>query len=206
MKKLEPFWEEFYRDDEKQAFSGKPNSTVVKYSEELRTMRRVLDMGCGEGQNALYLAQLGVEEMEAVDVSQAGVGKLQRRAQKMQLNVDARVGDLTKYEFSCEYDAVMSFGTLHFVKEEEWKAFVQRAKAATRIGGLHIMHIFTDEVPITEDLKPFAVGIAKKGALTAMYLDWEIVESTSYVFEDRHGDLPVHLHAAEKIVARKKED
>lgn len=205
MKKLEPFWEEFYRDDEKHAFSGKPNATLVKYREELQNMHRVLDMGCGEGQNALYLAQLGVESVEAADLSEAGIAKLRRKAEKLGLQVHAEVGDLTKYEFCGQYDAVTSFGTFHFVREEEWKAFVKRAKAATRIGGLHIMQMFTNEVPITEDLKPFAVGLSKKGELTAMYADWEILESTNYVFEDQHGDMPVHLHAAEKIVARKKE-
>jgi len=205
MKKPEPFWEEFYRDDEKNAFSEKANSTVIQYRETLQKMQRVLDMGCGEGQNALYVKQLGVQRVEAVDISEAGISKLKRKAEKLGLNIEVKVGDLTQYEFCGEYDAVMSFGTFHFVCEKEWKAFVKRAKAATRPGGLHIMQMFTDDVPITEDLKPFAVGLSKKGELTAMYADWEILESTNYVFEDQHGDLPVHLHSAEKIVARKKE-
>ena len=69
----------------------------------------------------------------------------------------------------------------------------------TNVGGIHIMQIFTDQVPITEDLAPFAVGIAKNQEIKELYKEWEILQFKSYIFKDEH------LHAANKIVARRKE-
>lgn len=45
------------------------------------------------------------------------------------------------------------------------------------------MQIFTDAVPASADIAPFAVGLSKDGELKRMYGDWEILQFKSYVFE-----------------------
>lgn len=65
------------------------------------------------------------------------------------------------------------------------------------------MHIFTDEVPASDDIKPFAVGLAHDGELKELYNDWEILSFQSYIFEDEHPGVPKHLHSVNKIAARK---
>ena len=65
------------------------------------------------------------------------------------------------------------------------------------------MQIFTDSVPASEEIAPFAIGLAKDGELKELYTDWEILQFKSYVFEDEHPNVPKHLHASNKIAARK---
>lgn len=65
------------------------------------------------------------------------------------------------------------------------------------------MQIFTDEVPASADIAPFAVGLAKDEEIKELYEDWEILQFKSYVFEDEHPNVPKHLHASNKIVARR---
>lgn len=101
------------------------------------------------------------------------------------------------------YDWIMSFATLCFVRESEWKQFINKAKDNTNVGGIHIMHIFTDTVPASADIAPFAIGLAHDGEIKEMYTDWEILQFQSYVFEDEHPNVPKHKHAVNKIVARK---
>ena len=120
------------------------------------------------------------------------------------MELHAFVADLTKYRFERKYDLVMSFGTLHFVEKDDWKEFIRRAKENTNEGGIHIMQLFTDVVPASEDIAPFAIGLAKDGEIRELYQDWEILQFKSYVFEDEHPNVPKHLHASNKIVARKK--
>ena len=88
-------------------------------------------------------------------------------------------------------------------RKYEWKKFVNAAKEHTNPGGIHIIQIFTDVVPASEDIAPFAVGLAKDGEMKELYTDWEILQFKSYVFEDEHPNVPKHLHASNKIVARK---
>lgn len=87
--------------------------------------------------------------------------------------------------------------------KNEWKKFINNAKKYTNIGGFHIIQIFTDVVPASEDIAPFAIGLAKDEEIKELYTDWEILQFKSYVFEDEHPNVPKHLHASNKIVARR---
>lgn len=111
---------------------------------------------------------------------------------------------MTEYNFNESYDLIMSHGTLHFIEKEKWKKFIIDAKNNTNVGGLNIMHIFTNKVPAPEDIAPFVKGLADEGELESMYQDWKIVSSTSIVFEDEHPGVTKHLHASNTVVARKK--
>jgi SAM-dependent methyltransferase len=60
------FWDDRYRSRE-QLFSGKPNGVLVTEVTDLRP-GRALDLGCGEGADALWLASQGWQ-VTAVDIS-----------------------------------------------------------------------------------------------------------------------------------------
>jgi len=198
-----PFWEETYLDDSITTFSAQPNGTIREFEHLLDKDARILEAGCGEGQNAVYLAQQGYAHVDAFDISENGIAKLRRICAAENVQLNAFVADLTQYQFDGSYDLIMCFGTLHFVEKDAWKAFLLRAKENTNVGGIHIMQIFTDTVPPSADIVPFAVGLAKDGELKELYSDWEILQFKSYVFEDEHPNVPKHLHASNKLVARR---
>ena len=201
-KDLVPFWEKSYQEDDTIAFSDQPNTTITEFEHLLHMQSRVLEAGCGEGQNAVYLAQKGYQ-VDAFDLSEHGIAKLKRRCEQSNAQVNAFVADLTTYQFKQYYDMILCFGTLHFVDKDGWKRFIRNAKEYTNIGGIHIMQIFTDAVPASEDIAPFAIGLAKDGEMKELYTDWDILQFKSYVFEDEHPNVPKHMHASNKIVARR---
>lgn len=201
-KKIVPFWEEAYREYEAIAFSNEPNATITEFEKIINTQSKVLDAGCGEGQNSIYLAQKG-HYVDAFDLSEYGIEKLKYRCELSNTQVNAFVADLTTYQFEQYYDMIVCFGSLHFVNKNVWKRFIINAKEYTNIGGIHIIQIFTDAVPAPEDIAPFAVGLAKDEEIKELYTDWDVLQFKSYVFEDEHTNFPKHLHASNKIVARK---
>lgn len=200
---LVPFWEETYQNMDTITFSENPNATIKEFEHLFDKDWNILEVGCGEGQNVLYLAKQGYTEVDAFDISENGIKKLRKKCEIQGVGLNAYVDDLTKCRLRKNYDLVMSFGTLHFVEKEGWKRFLTQAKEKTNIGGIHIMQIFTDVVPASPDIAPFAVGLAKDEELKDIYQDWEILQFKSYVFEDEHPNVPKHLHASNKIVARK---
>lgn len=202
-KNLVPFWEEAYRNENETAFSTEPNGTLKEFEHLFKKESKIIEVGCGEGQNVLYLARNGYCHVDAFDLSEAAIAKLQRRCRTEGMQLNAFTADLITYQFERQYDVVMSFGTLHFVQKKDWKDFINRAKTHTVAGGIHIMQIFTDAVPASPDIAPFAVGLAGDGEIRELYDDWEILKFQSYTFEDEHPGVPRHLHAANKIVARK---
>ncbi len=198
-----PFWEESYRRSDGMAFSARPNATVREFEGLIDRQANVLEVGCGEGQNALYLAKQGFAHVDAFDLSEAGIARLRRLCESSGLRVNAFVEDLAKFRFEKQYDLILSFATLCFAPKPDWRRFVERAKAHTRAGGIHIIQTFTDAVPASPDIAPFAVGLARDGELKELYSDWEILRFDSYEFEDEHPNVPKHVHAANKIVARR---
>lgn len=202
-KDLIPFWEAAYQDQDVVAFSAEPNATLKEFEHFLNKQSQIIEIGCGEGQNVLYLAKQGYCNIDAFDISEHGIAKLRQRCDAHNVHLNAFTADLTTWQFTQKYDLIMSFGTLHFVKKADWHAFINRAKQHTNAGGIHIMQLFTDTVPASEDIAPFAVGLAKDAEIKELYKDWEILQFKSYTFEDEHPGVPKHLHASNKIVARK---
>lgn len=198
-----PFWEKTYSDDTVTTFGSKPNRTIEDMWESFDKKWSILDVGCGEGKNPIFLAENGFINVDAFDLSHAGIEKLLRIASIKKVRVNAWVQDLTEYSFEKKYDLIISHGTLHFVEKEKWKRFVIEAKNNTNIGGMNIIKIFTNKVSASYDIAAFVKGLAEEGELELMYQDWQIISSTSHVFEDEHPGIEKHLHASNTVVAKR---
>lgn len=198
----QPFWENIYRSDGVSTFGAAPNRTLLAYEPLLPRDGALLDVGCGEGQNALYLAGRGYE-VEAFDLSQRAVDKVRRLAERRQTSLRVWAEDLCAFPFARDYGGILSFGTLHFVPRRQWRAFLQRAKVHTQPGGLNVIQLFTDRAPASPDIAPFAVGLAREGEPLGLYRDWEALRFSSDTFEDEHPGVPRHVHDSNKIVARR---
>ena len=94
---LEPFWEEFYRRDDRAAFTTQPNGTLCEFEHLLSKDAAILEAGCGEGQNVLYLARQGYENVDAFDLSENGIAKVKRRCAAQDVRLNAYVADLKAY-------------------------------------------------------------------------------------------------------------
>ena len=198
-----PFWEETYKDDTVFTFGNQPNQSITAIENLLDKSGRVLDVGCGDGKNSLYLAKQGFRNIEAFDLSVNAIEKLRRLAVAHSLEINAWTDNLCSFSFEKEYSLIMSFGTLHFVSKNDWHNFIMKSKKATAVGGFHIMQLFTNQLPPSPDIAPFAIGMADDGEIRKLYEDWEIIDFRSYVFEDEHPNVPRHLHASNKITARR---
>ena len=71
---------------------GAPADFLVRQVEHLR-LGRVLDLACGDGRNALYLASRGFDVC-GIDIAEAGLERLHRLAAAEGLSVDTRRRDL----------------------------------------------------------------------------------------------------------------
>jgi SAM-dependent methyltransferase len=74
----------------------KPNRFLVAEVSEL-TPGRALDLACGEGQNAIWLASLGWDVL-GVDYSEVAIGKARARAEREGVSAEFRCADLVEYE------------------------------------------------------------------------------------------------------------
>ncbi len=196
-----PFWERAYADMDTRTF-GEPSQEVRDVVPTLKPGAKILDLGCGEGRNALLLAENGFD-VTAVDISEAGIRKLQALAQKNNLHIHTQVADIRDYWFPQSFDLIVSHGCLHLLERESWQKLIPLCKTYTNPGGINIIVVFTDTIAPPDDLKDFCLGLFREGEVFSLYSDWETLQQQSYTFEDEHPGSSRHMHPVNKLVARK---
>src|SRR5262245_2306726 len=99
-------WDERYKRGE--YGSQDPHSVLIRFGLGL-SPGRALDVACGIGRHAIWLAERGWQ-VTAVDSSPAAIDILQGRSIERGLKVDARVADLKRDEFRIKpaaYDLIV---------------------------------------------------------------------------------------------------
>lgn len=71
-----------------------PEAILVEDMKKMQTGPRLLDLACGDGRNALYLAQLGMQ-VEAVDFCPTALQRLDRFASRQNLCLHTKQMDLS---------------------------------------------------------------------------------------------------------------
>ena len=88
---------------------------------------KVLDLGCGQGRDALAIARLGYE-VTGIDISAIGIAQMIRDAKEENLSVNGIVSDIYEYSIDSSFDIVLLDSILHFYKREREREieFVKR--------------------------------------------------------------------------------
>jgi tellurite methyltransferase len=93
---------------------------------------RALDVACGKGRNALYLAGLGFDVV-AMDISSVALAAGRSRAEARQLTIDWQQIDLEQVQLDeAAYQLVVSFNYLQ-------RSLMPQIKRAVKIGG-HVIY------------------------------------------------------------------
>lgn len=197
-----PFWERSYKNLGDLPF-GSPSLEIYEISNSLPKSAKILDAGCGDGRNALYMAEKGFS-VDAFDISAGGIEKLTLLARQKGIEVNAWVQDLAEYVFKDRYDLIISHGVLHLVARDTWTRFIRDMRSHTRINGVNVVVVFTDALPVPPDLSQHCIGLFAEGEIKNIYSDWAIEYFKSYDFYDTHPGGLKHHHAANKLIARKR--
>ena len=89
---------------------------IVRFCPPVRPLR-VLDIGCGEGKDAVFLARLGYR-VSAFDLALSGVEKTKRLAEQAGVSVDVFRADVNDYRPTGTFDILYSSGALHYLRPE----------------------------------------------------------------------------------------
>lgn len=199
---IKPFWEQTYTDKDVTTFQKGPTTDIAEYYGIFNGRSIVLDVGCGEGRNSIFLSEQG-HIVDAFDISEAGISKAKSIAENKNILVNFFVQDLGEFEFSKDYDIILSHGVLHLPEKVTRDSFIRRAQNHTKMGGYNVIGIFTNRLPATADNAPFTKSLFNVGELPEKYIGWEIIHHHEGTFRDTHPGGIHHEHAYERIIARK---
>ncbi len=165
---------------------------------------RVLDIGCGEGKDAVFLAKCGYT-VTAFDISEAGIEKAKELANQNKVNVNFFKADIFDYRPDTVFDIIFSSGVFHFIPPGERKEFCQSLKEHTADDGINALNVFVKKPFIsrapdstqTEDKRhPW-----RSGELFGYYHDWLFHLCSENVFDCNSGGIP-HKHCMDTLIAQ----
>lgn len=138
------WWDGFYADRDRAVpfFRPAPDESLVAWHAsgvlELTAGGRVLDLGCGPGRNAVWLAQQGYA-VDAVDLSPAALDWGRERAADAGVDVTFIHADIFDWEPPAPYDLVYDSGCFHHLpphRRISFRALLERTLAPGGAFGL----------------------------------------------------------------------
>ncbi|WP_034917327.1 SAM-dependent methyltransferase TehB [Erwinia sp. 9145] len=150
-----------------------PHSEVIEAA-RLIPPGRVLDLGCGNGRNVLYLNQRGFR-VEGWDKSADSLRHLQSimAAEKL-ANVTLAQRDLNQVTLEGRYDFILSTVVMMFLQPETPTPLIEQMQRATADGGYNLI-VAAMDTPDYPCVMPFPFTF-KPGELRAKYNGWKIIK------------------------------
>mgnify|MGYP001177506329 CR=1 FL=1 len=122
----------------KYIFGKSPAKFLKENSDLIGKRSRVLDMGMGEGRNAVYLARLG-HKVIGVDISSVAVEKANALAREFSTEIKGVVASLDNYPIKSEtFDVILSF---YYVD----RGLIEKMKEWLKPGGYIFYEAHTEE-------------------------------------------------------------
>lgn len=179
-------WDGMYRSGQRGA-EDVPTTLLVETAAALKP-GNAIDLACGAGRNALFLAEHNWT-VTAMDGSPAAIEILRQRAAERHLPIAAEAADLTAPDFALpadEFDLVLIAFYLQ-------RSLFPIAKRALRPGGVMIAIVHT-----AEPGNPVSEKRAAAGELATFFTGWTIL----HYYEGPSRD-PEHRRPVAEIVARR---
>jgi SAM-dependent methyltransferase len=174
-------WDARYRERDRAMWSGRPNGRLVA---EVAAVipGGALDVGCGEGADAIWLAQRGWT-VTAIDVSEVAIGRAREASQRAHASVDWICGDALQTPLPASSFELVSM-QYPALPKAAGETSVRRLLKTVRRGGmlLAVYHDLDDEH--REHMKARGVDAA----------DYVGVDDLGRLLGD---DFTVELHAVE---------
>ena len=185
-------WEERWAGGDYRGRSA-PSPLIVSWADRL-PRGRALDLACGSGRNALYLAERGFQ-VDALDIAEPALKLVRDAARERGLSVNTILADLDDHALPAEtYDLITTSFYLN-------RSLVPAMKDALKPGGfaLHEQHYLTD----SEVSGPTDPGFRlRPNELLRLFLDFRVrFFSEGLAWEpEREGG---RLIALQQLVAQK---
>jgi tellurite methyltransferase len=176
-----------------------------------------LDLGCGEGRYALFLAQRGCRVF-CIDRSEAGLQKLEKVIRSENLPISTQQEDVAEFTFSeNRYDIIVAATILDHLDDDVRSRVVKGIKSSLKPGGILYANVFTIQDPGCQakhaclqekgpdgisDTSVFMEHYFGQEELKDMFADFEICFYYEGMEEDLSHGSP-HTHGWASLLAKK---
>jgi len=208
----EPYSQENY-------FGSRENHLLNRYDQWFLPGAEILDVGIGQGRNALPLARRGCV-VSGIDTSEEAVHQVRTLAQPEDLPLTAQLVDFQEYDPPASFDAVLCFGLLQMLPPAQAASLVQRLRQWTRSGGALFLIAWHVDDPGFDTycrnwertgLRSFRSSDGEKfrtflgcGEILQLFRGWKVVHHWEGLGSiHQHGDGPQERHGEVEVVLQR---
>jgi SAM-dependent methyltransferase len=127
-------WNEWYRSGDLPWDTGRPSTELIRTLDlGFVAPGRAIELGCGTGTNAIYLAEQGFR-VTAVDISAVAIDRARQKAQTAGVRVDFFIEDVTTLPSGEPHDFLLDRGCYHCVRRNNLSGYVAALDHLTHAG------------------------------------------------------------------------
>lgn len=146
MMKIDRDWEKVYEDKATPWDVYEPEDALVKLIKDgFVKPCRVLEIGCGHGNDAIFLAKNGFD-VSAIDISKKAIETAKRRAKKANAKCKFLIEDITKLKsLSGNFDFVYDRACFHFIPKDKRDNYLKNLKKLLIRDGWFVLIVSSDK-------------------------------------------------------------
>lgn len=130
-------------------FGVNPSAALVKAVDALQLSGHALDIGCGDGREALYLVEQGFH-VDAFDTSEEAINALWRRVGQEGIDrsrIKAFVADVRGFRAERQYDLIVATTVLDHLSDDELDVVERSMVDWLKPGGVLYVEVYTSADP-----------------------------------------------------------
>jgi cyclopropane fatty-acyl-phospholipid synthase-like methyltransferase len=188
-----PSWDASYTASKPAPWDiGRPQPALVRLAEKGLLSGRLLDSGCGTGEQTLLAASHGADAI-GIDVSVHAIERARGKATERGLTARFEVADALRLgDLGLMFDVVIDSGVFHVFDDKDRVRYVASLAAVLRDGGYCHLLCFSDRQPGT-----FGPRRVRQDELRAAFNDgWRIIGIEATTFELNESGLGISLAQA----------
>ena len=195
-----------YEAAEGQVLWGAEPGRLVKRIQEFCSAGIVVDAGCGDGKNALYLEKLGFTVI-GYDSSRLALKGLENRFRRVCWKKKGRyeLRDITQHPIEKNIDALVSYGLFHCLPPLERLKIHSNLHASVKPCGITLFTCLTDRLPLPRGHQTKGIELPDISEVLKLFTGWKLLHKEEGEIEEKHSLLVgLHKHSAIWIVAKKQ--
>lgn len=196
-------WNDRFKN-ENYVYGTNPNLFLADIHKKLNLLGEALAIAEGEGRNAVYLAQQGMN-VTAWDYAQSGLAKTEKLAKDRNVTVQTKLVDLNEANWDKDYwdELICIFG--HFPEALRTKT-LEGVKEAVKPGGYFISEVYSVyQLPYKSGGPQNVELLYKPEEFLNVFSDWRIVHFFMGEVVRNEGELHNGLSHVIQFVGQKRE-
>ena len=123
---------------------GHPYQELQDYFKNRSEKNKILDLGCGQGRDSLFLASIGYK-VTAIDTSEVGVNQMLAKAKEQQLQINGITGDALSLDLEEKFDIILFDMLLHSFEKEQQLLILEKCMSFLETNGTFCI-VFPDDM------------------------------------------------------------